>query len=232
MSVDIEVSKTAKYLLALEALNEWVEVGEWAQEVGELFPEILAEANQQAEGHARDTTGVREIAARIHARLSRGRYAANVEEDGSTPKKVRYLSAEEVERQDVAEEQEFLNRAQIKKRDLLAMDDYSLYRLRELEKIAEEFRYFGGLEFELDHALALGNSEEQGTHHPDNLQFLQKSHNAKKSSKNWPRFSVDEQLDYIRAVVAVHKMVADRFGQTVDDAVLDNLLERLEKVYT
>ncbi len=225
------MSKTAKYLQALRSLGGWVEVSEWAQKVGEMFPEILEEANQQAAGQARETTGVREIAARIHSRLSRGRYAANVEADDSSPKKVRYVSEEELEQQDLEEEKEFLTRNQIIKRDWEQLSDYEQYRVRQFQNIADDLKYFGGLEFELDHAEALLNSEVQGGHHPDNLQFLQKAHNAKKSNKNWSRFTLEEQLDYIRAVVAVQSKVADRLGIKVDDSVLQDLLERLAKIY-
>jgi len=50
------------------------------------------------------------------------------------------------------------------------------------------------LDFEVDHTQVLLNPHAPESHHSDNLQFLLKSHNGKKHSKNWERFSLEEQL--------------------------------------
>jgi hypothetical protein len=53
-----------KYLEALKSIAGWVIVSEWATKVGEMYPDILAKAEEQAAGQIQDTTGEREIAAR------------------------------------------------------------------------------------------------------------------------------------------------------------------------
>jgi hypothetical protein len=64
------------------------------------------------------------------------------------------------------------------------------------------------LDFEVDHSQALLNPDSPGKHHPDNLQLLLKSHNGKKHSKNWERFSLEEQVEYITTAINLQKIVA------------------------
>ena len=66
------MTKTQKYLEALKTFDDWVIVSEWAMRVGELYPDILEAANEQAINQANETTGLRELAARISSRLSTG----------------------------------------------------------------------------------------------------------------------------------------------------------------
>jgi exopolyphosphatase/pppGpp-phosphohydrolase len=42
------MTKTQKYLEALKTFDDWVIVSEWAVRVGELYPDILEAANEQA----------------------------------------------------------------------------------------------------------------------------------------------------------------------------------------
>ena len=70
-----------KYLEALKLTDGWVKVSEWAIKVGERFPEVLEKAEKEAVNQANETTGLREIAARISSRISRGEYAEKIEID-------------------------------------------------------------------------------------------------------------------------------------------------------
>jgi len=224
-----------KYLQALKAIDDWVIVSEWATKVGEMYPDILEKAEIQAVNQISDTTGLREIAARISSGISSGTYAGTVEIDNTErPRKVRFTTSEQFKEHVDAEAEEDaapLKRVEIEKRDLGSLSTKDKYRMEELQGIAKQLKSFNGLEFELDHASALLNDKSPGRHHPDNLQFLLKAHNAKKHNKNWPRFSLDEQLTYIRTVVGLQKLVADRLNISVDNDVLEALLERLAKVY-
>ena len=87
------------------------------------------------------------------------------------------------------------------------------------------------LDFELEHAKALLNDKDPGLHHPDNIQVLLKSHNRMKSSDNWERFSLVEQMEYIKSAVILQKMVSRRMGIEIDDSVIDSILHRLKAVY-
>lgn len=224
-----------KYLEALKTFDNFVTVSEWAIKVGEVYPDLLEKANQEARNQANDTTGLREIAARIGSRLSTGGFDGFVKvDDTERPRKVKYISKEELEEnttQDVEEDLEPLNRKEIEKNaeDKLALKE--LYRLDEFRNIQKAFKFFFNLDFELDHAKALLNKEEPGEHHPDNFQFILKYHNTKKSNNNWDRFTIEEQIDYISKVIALHEIIEDKLNLKIDKNILDNLLNRLKAVY-
>ena len=111
------------------------------------------------------------------------------------------------------------------------MSEYERYRLEEFEQIAKQFNRYFGLDFEVDHAKALLNSEDEGKHHPDNLQLLIKAHNTKKNKKNWKRFTFEEQKNYIERVVALQTIISSRLNITLVDEVMEFLLLKLEKLY-
>lgn len=52
-----------KYLKALESTTSWITVAEWAQLVGDTYPDLLVKADIDAANQKQDTTGLREIAA-------------------------------------------------------------------------------------------------------------------------------------------------------------------------
>ena len=59
---------------------------------GELDPALLQKANIEAQNQAGDTTGLREIAARMSSAISRGAYENKIDIDASErPRKVKYL---------------------------------------------------------------------------------------------------------------------------------------------
>jgi len=107
------------------------------------------------------------------------------------------------------------------------LDELEKYRIEEIETISKQLNKFFGVDFEVDHSTALLNQEKAGTHHPDNLQLLTKAHNGKKNKKNWQRFTIDEQIDYIKHVIALQTLIATRLKINLVDNVLDSLLERL-----
>lgn len=176
------MTKSQKYLEALKTFDDWIIVSEWVVRVGELYPDILEAANQQAANQANETTGLRELVACIR---------------NNTQKLT------EVER----------------------------YRIEEFETIAKQLNKFFSLDFEVDHAMALLNPAESGKHHPGNLQLLIKAHNAKKNKNNWQRFTLEEQQAYIKQVIALQTMIAEKLEISLVEDVLDSLLERLKKVY-
>jgi len=229
------MTKAQKYLEALKTFDDWVIVSEWALRVGELYPDLLEEADRQAENQKIDTTGLRELAARISSRLSTGGFSNDVEiDDSERPRKVRYATEVEKkarEEQELEEDIEPLTRAERIRKDSESLSVHEEYRIGEFEAIAKQLNRFFGLDFEVDHSMALLNPSEPGKHHPDNLQLLIKVHNGKKNKSNWQRFSFEEQKDYIETVIRLQKVVALRLGIEMEDNVLESLLDRLEKVF-
>ncbi|WP_345971326.1 HNH endonuclease [Sulfurimonas sp. HSL1-6] len=229
------MTKAQKYLEALKTFDDWVIVSEWAVRVGELYPDLLEEADRQAENQKIDTTGLRELAARISSRLSTGGFDNDVEiDDSERPRKVRYATEVEKkarEEQELEEDIEPLTRAERIRKDSESLTVNEEYRIGEFETISKQLNRFFGLDFEVDHAAALLNPSEPGKHHPDNLQLLIKAHNGKKNKSNWQRFSFEEQKDYIETVIRLQQVVAPRLGIEMEVNVLESLLDRLQKVY-
>lgn len=226
---------TAKYLEALISIDGWVTVSEWATRFGEMYPDLLEKANEEARNQANDTTGLREIAARISSNIARGAYIDNIEIDTSErPRKVRYVSTE-VHKQNVDNEIEEdvapLRRSDIIRHAEVSMGSLEKYRAAEFDAIARQLKSFFGLDFEVDHAKALLNDKDPGTHHPDNFHLILKAHNCRKNNDNWERFTFDDQVAYIESVIKTQEIVASRFGIEMESKVLGSLIERLKKVY-
>lgn len=236
--VEIDLSNASmneKYLEALRQINGWTTVSNWAIKFGEIFPELLAKAHKEAENHKRPSTGIREIAARISSYVSTGFWSGKIEVDESErPKRIRILSAEDashyVERE-IEDDLEPLSRAQKIKSDEASLTTKDKYRLVEYEAIIDQLKSFFNLDFELEHAKALLNTNDPGRHHPDNVQILLKSHNRSKSSSNWDRFSLQEQIEYIEAVVRVQKLVSKRMGVDLQEDVVTAMIDRLKLIY-
>lgn len=225
-----------KYLEALKSFDDWVIVSEWAIRFGELHPELLDKANQEAENQANDTTGLREIAARISSVISNGTYDNQIEIDTSErPRKVRYIPEEKRIEHDTFEIEEDvapLRRDEIVKLAIGTMGQLDKYRVAEFETISKQLKQYFGLDFEVDHANALLNNENPGEHHPNNFQLILKAHNAKKNNANWERFSLEEQIEYIETAIKLQGIVASRFNIVMESEVLGSLIDRLKKVYS
>ena len=189
------MSITEQYLEALKAMDEWVLVSEWAVKVGELYPDLLEKANQEAANQANDTTGLREIAARISSAIARGSYIDHIEiNTRERPRRVRYVSSDEHEvnvSNEIDEDVAPLKRHEIIKLAEQSMSNAEKYRVDELESISKQLKKYFGLEFEVDHAQALLNQERPGFHHPDNLQLILKAHNARKNNTNFSAIDFD-----------------------------------------
>lgn len=228
------MTKAQKYLEALKTFEDWVIVSEWAMRVGEMYPDLLEAANTQAANQANDTTGLRELAARISSRLSTGGFPEVEIDDSERPRKVRYASEDEKKEridEDVEADIEPLTRAERIRQDMQNLSEIERYRIEEFETIARQLNRFFSLDFEVDHAMALLNPAQSGNHHPDNLQLLIKAHNTKKNKNNWQRFTLEEQQTYIKQVIALQTMIAERLDISLVDDVLDSLLDRLKKVF-
>jgi hypothetical protein len=224
-----------KYIEALKGAGKWMTVSEWAEEVSRRYPDLLAKAEEQATNQATETTGLLQIAARISSSVSSGKFGGVIEVDESErPKRVRFLSEVELAKH-IAEEKEDdvapLRRSEIERRDFEKLTSKERYRLEELQSISKQLKSYYGLDFELDHAAALLHPDNPGKHHPDNLQFLLKLHNAKKNNANWPRFSLEEQLNYIDSAIKLQNIVIDRLGFENQTEVLDSLIDRISNVY-
>jgi len=224
-----------KYLEALKQINDWTTVSQWAIKVGEIYPDLLEKANKEAANYKKPSTGLREIAARISSWISTGDFAGVVEVDESErPRKVRYLSSErraEIVERDVDEDTEPFTRAQRIKQDLQSLSTQENYRLDELLAVIDTLNSYFRCDFEVDHSQALLNPDNPGRHHPDNLQILLKNHNRTKNSSNWERFSFDEQVEYIKAVIRFQSIVAKKMGVDIDERVIDSIIERLRLVF-
>ncbi len=224
-----------KYLHALKEINDWVSVSDWAVKVGELYPDLLEKADEEAKNQANDTTGLREIAARIGSAIAHGAYVDHIEIDVSErPRRIRYVSREEHDANvtnEINEDIAPLKRGEIIKAAENSMANLEKYRVDEFDVIAKQLKRYFGLDFEVDHAEALLNHEQPGKHHPDNLQLILKAHNAKKNNNNWQRFALEEQIRYIQSVIDTQSIVALRLGYEITPDVLESLLERLKKIY-
>jgi hypothetical protein len=175
-----------KYLETLKIINDWTTVSGWAVKFGELNPDLLAKAHEQALRQKRPSTGLREIAARMSSGIAAGTYDGNIEIDNSErPKKVRYLSKEEASRliaREIEEDTEPLNRAERILEDEKCLSQNEKYRVAEIFDIAKTMSRMFRLDFEVDHAQAILNETNPGKHHPDNLQILTKAHNVRKNN--------------------------------------------------
>lgn len=173
-----------KYLNSLKTFDDFVTVSEWAIKFSELYPEELKKAERQAFNQRNETTGLREIAARISSRLARGAFVGLIQiDDSERPKKIKYITKEEQDRNiqiEIDNDLEPLRRQDIINNAKDSMNIIELYRISEFENIQRGFKLFFGIDFEIDHAQALLNDVEQGIHHPNNLQLLLKFHNSKK----------------------------------------------------
>ena len=222
------MTKTDKYLEALKQCEGWVTAAEWALKVAELYPKILEEAEEQAKGQKNETTGMRELTARIHSNVSRGAYKGEIEVDTSErPRKFRYATKEELDRieeEELQEEMEELTRAERIRRDFQDLNIHERYRLEEMEAIAKTFNHYFKTDLEVDHATSLF---EGGRHHPDNMQIISKTHNRIKSKSSWNRMSLEKQIEYLRRLKEYHSVLFD-----VDDEIFESLMGRLQKVYS
>lgn len=223
-----------KYLEALKTFNELVTVSEWAQRVGEIYPDLLEKAEKEALAQKNETTGLREIAARISSRLSAGQFENVIVDESERPRRAKYLTAQELQNNKEKElnyDIEPINRIQIINLAKDKLKIFEIYRLDEFKNIQKAFKDFFGLDFEIDHANALLDRGRQGEHHPDNLQLLLKYHNGKKNNNSWTRFNFDEQSNYIKDAIKLQSNVANNLSIELDDFVLSQLLERLKAVY-
>lgn len=224
-----------KYLEALKTFTDFVTISEWAVKFGEMYPDELEKANEQAAKQKNDTTGVRELAARMSSRLSNGGFLGTVQiDDSERPKKVRFITKDQLEeniQKEIDEDIEPLRRQDIINNAIDKMQILDLYRISEFENIQKAFKQFFGVDFEIDHAEALLNGEKQGAHHPDNLQLLLKYHNGKKNKNSWKRFTFDEQADYIKQTISLQSLVADKFDVEIDNKILELLINRLKQVH-
>ena len=228
------MTKAEQYLETIKEFDSWVTVLEWAVGVGEKYPDLLAQANEQARNQANQTTGLRELAARISSRLSTIGFP-NVEvDDSERPRKVRYVSndtKQELVNEEIEADVEPLTRKEKIENDSKKLTIHEQYRVDEFYALSGQFKKYFDLDFEVDHAKALLNPSEAGSHHPDNMQLLIKAHNAKKNKKNWERFTFEEQKVYIEQVVALQSTIASRLEIEFDDRVLEDLFQKLEKIY-
>ncbi len=224
-----------KYLNALKAINDWTTVSDWAIKVGDIYPELLEKANQEAKNHKRTTTGIRELTARISSWVSTDGFSGKIEiDERERPKRVRILSEQDAAHyveKELESDLEPLTRAQ-----KITLDESNLgikekYRLAEFSAIIAQLKYFFNLDFEFEHAKAILHPTDPGRHHPDNVQILLKSHNRLKQNSNWDRFTLKEQIEYIEAVVRVQKLVSSKMNIDLQEDVIGSLIDRLKLVY-
>jgi hypothetical protein len=224
-----------KYLEALKTFHEYVTVSEWAIKFGEMYPDELDKANQQANNQKIDTTGLREIAARMSSRIATGRLDGLIKiDDSERPRKVKYITKAELEENtkiEIDEDIEPLKRQDIINNAKDTMQVLDLYRITEFENIQKAFKQFFSLDFEIDHAEALLNQDKQGAHHPNNLQLLLKYHNGKKNKNSWTRFTFEEQVKYIEQTISLQNLVADKLDVEIDKKILEYLIMRLKQVF-
>jgi hypothetical protein len=223
-----------KYTEALKTFSGSITVSEWAQRVSELYPDLLEKAEKEAQAQRQNTTGLREIAARISSRLSAGNFKNVLIDDSERPRKVKYLTSEEQQsnqEKELNDDIEPITRFEIINQAKDNLKIFEINRIDQFKNIQKAFKDFFSLDFELDHAQALLDKESQGSHHPDNMQLLLKYHNGKKNNKSWERFDFEAQENYIKDAIKLQSNVADSFDIELDNAVLSQLLKRLKAIY-
>lgn len=145
-----------KYIEAIKTFTDYVTISEWAIKFSEMYPDELQKANEQAANQKNDTTGLREIAARISSNISSGKWAKELSiDDSERPRKVKFISKEELEEQtdkEIEEDIEPLRRQDIINNATNQLEIFALYRITEFENIQKAFKQFFGLDFEIDHA--------------------------------------------------------------------------------
>ena len=133
------MSMRSKYLEALKTFDDWVVFSELAQRFGEIHPDLLAKAKREVENQANETTGLREIAARISSVISNGAYENQIEIDTSErPRKVRCIPVnlrQEHDAQEIEEDIAPLRRDERIKRDISEWHPKDKYRSDEFEVI-------------------------------------------------------------------------------------------------
>ena len=236
----MNMSMKLKYLKSLETLDGYVIVSVWADTFGKMFPKDLEKANEEAERQnaKKDnnfTTGIREIAARISSYIHKGSFGDKIDVDNSEkPRRVRYIHdnvRDDIQKRTIEEDIEPLRRDEIVRNAKNTLETKQLYRLSQFEQITKELNRWFGTRFEVEHSKALLNREEKGTHHPDNIQILLKSHNGKKSNNNWERFSLEKQIEYINKAIELQKLVMSNFDLKFEKDILNDLLNRLTRIY-
>ena len=224
-----------KYLEALKTFDDYVTVSEWAIKVGDVYPDLLVKANKEATNQKQETTGLREIAARISSQVPKYELDGVIQVDkNERPKKVKYITREEYEENISHDREEDLEPLTRREKEKEGEDSFLVqehYRYDEFKNIQKSFKNFFSIDFDIDHAKALLNKEDPGSHHPDNFQLLLKHHNAKKSNNNWERFSFEEQCKYIKKVVELQTLISTHLEIDINNSILESLLARLKAVY-
>lgn len=219
------------YLETLMKQEQEITFGEWARLFSKDHPDLYEKAHKEAMAQKRPSTGLRELAARMSSMIASGRYDDCVIVNRTQrPMKIKYVSA--TDKEDIeAEEDEEITREEIIKSDTDKLSVHDLYRIDEMESIIKQLKSYFCLDFELDHAKAIRNKESPGAHHPDNLQLLLKIHNNRKSHKNWDRFSFEEQVEYLKAVISVQQLVSKKMQIEMHEEVIQKIIQRLRLIY-
>ncbi|NJL23756.1 MAG: hypothetical protein HC902_00280 [Calothrix sp. SM1_5_4] len=130
-----EMSIRDRYLESLKMIGGWAIISEWAIKFGEMYPDLLAKAHQEALKQKRPSTGLREIAARMSSAVSTGAFEGKVEVDESErPRKVRYLTEAEAQEyldKEIEQDTEPLSRAEKIQEDEKSLGQRDLYRVNE-----------------------------------------------------------------------------------------------------
>ncbi len=220
-----------KYLEALKQIKGWTTVSDWAQKVGDLYPEILRKANKQSKSYKRPSTGTKEIAARIGAKFSTNAYKGLVDvDDSQKPRKVKFIkSKNDRNNKKLPEEnKESYNRSEIIRKHKKSLNSNEDYRMKELKQIVSTLSKELHINFELDHAFPL---KRGGEGNPDNMQILMTAHNRKKSSTKWDRFTIDEQIEYIEAIIKIQKKIENKIKVKINDQNIDLTIKKLRACF-
>ncbi len=231
-----------KYMETLELSGEWLTIWDWAAAIGEDHPVMMEEMERRGATWSTPVDGVRVIYGDLHhlSRFNGRRENKNlvVNNTGSV-KEVRYFSDEELK--DITRHGGYmdknevfivdLTRRDIVKRALTDMEAYDLYRLSEFETIRDQLNKLFRADFEVDHASALLNPDDPGSHHPNNFQILAQKFNRFKHSKNWPRFTWTEQVEHLEETLSQNIKHKDKLDISGSKQTLDALINRLSIVY-
>ena len=231
MSKNSELNIGQLYLETLMKQEQEITFGEWARLFSKDHPDLLEKAHNEAIAQKRPSTGLRELAARMSSMIAGGRFDDCVQINRSEkPMKIKYISPSEREDIQIEEDEEITREEKIQS-DFEGLSIKEKYRIDEMENIIKQLKYYFSLDFELDHAKAIRNKEDPGTHHPDNLQLLLKIHNNRKSHKNWQRFTYNEQINYLKAVINVQILVSRKMEIEIHEEVIEKIIDRLKLVY-
>lgn len=215
-----------KYLQALKTFDEAVSIATWSSKYLQMFPPS-SELDLSSE--------LKQTIQKISLKISSGKFNESVFVDcDETPRLVKFITKDEFEKNTeiiIDADLEPIIRKELIKSSKDSLEAKELYRVTEFENIQKGFKEFFKIDFEIVAMQYLLDQNKDRHYNPTNLQFLLKHHQNKKANNSWDRFTIDEQIEYIKKVVELQGTLNDRLCVEINNSVLESLISRLIAIY-